>query len=100
MTTNHRFSLNEARDIIDVQNPANDGKGYCHEGHPEDDFHLRECVLQARLGEVLSALIIPPESMKLWSGEEYQMIAEATSISWALLSAIKASHLNTLAVRG
>jgi hypothetical protein len=97
MTTNHRFFLNEARDVIDVQNPANDRKGRCHEGDPEDEGHVRECVLEVRLGEVLSALIIPAEPMKkLPSGEEYQINEEAPFISWALLDAIRASHLNSL----
>jgi hypothetical protein len=98
MTTNHRFSLNEARYIIDVQNPANDGKGYCSEGQPEDGFYLRERVLQVRLSEVLSALIIPTEPMKRDRfGREYQPYnEEAHSIWWALLGAIKASHLNGL----
>ena len=31
--------------VIDLLNPANSGKGYCHEGDPEDDEHLRERVL-------------------------------------------------------
>jgi hypothetical protein len=99
MTTNHRFSLNEARYVIDVQNPANDGKGYCHHGDPEDDVYLRERVLQVRLGEVLSALIIPTEPMKKdLFGKEYQPFNEEEHSIWlALLGAIKASHLNSLA---
>lgn len=97
MSTNHRFSLNEARYVIDMQNPANDGKGYCHHGDPEDDVYLRERVLQVRLGEVLSALIIPVEPMKKdLFGKEYQINEEVQSISRALLGAIEASHLNTL----
>jgi hypothetical protein len=94
MTTNHRFFLNEARDVIDMQNPANN-RGYFYERNPEDEFHLRECVLEVRLGEIIKALIIPTKK-KLPSGEEYQTNEEALSIWWALVRAIKASHLNSL----
>src|SRR5262245_46046468 len=98
MTRNHRFSLNEARYVIDMQNPANDGKGYCHHDAPEDDVYLRERVLQVRLDEVLSALIIPTEPMKKDRFGEYQPFNEEKhSIWWALLGAINASHLNSLA---
>ena len=98
MTTNHRFSLTDARYVIDLQNSANDRKGYCHEGDPEDDVHLRERVLQVCLGEVLSALIIPTEPMKKDPfGREYQPFNEEEHSIWqALLGAIDASHLNSL----
>ena len=52
MITNCRFALDEKRNVIDLLNPANSGKGYCHEGDPEDDRHLRERVLMVRLGEM------------------------------------------------
>jgi hypothetical protein len=32
MITNCRFALDEKRYVIDRLNPANSGKGYCHEG--------------------------------------------------------------------
>jgi hypothetical protein len=52
-----RFALDERRYVIDEVNAANSGKGYCHEGNPEDDRHLRERVLQVCLGEILDKLI-------------------------------------------
>ena len=58
MSNNRRFALDEKRNVIDAVNPANSGKGYCHEGDPEDDRHLRERVLMVRLGEMSSKLII------------------------------------------
>ena len=58
MSNNRRFALDEKRYVIDAVNPANSGKGYCHEGDPEDDRHLRERVLMVRLGEMLEKLII------------------------------------------
>ena len=58
MSNNRRFALDEKRYVIDAVNPANSGKGYCHEGDPEDDRHLRERVLMVRLGELLDKLII------------------------------------------
>ena len=36
-----RFVLDEKRDVIDKLNSIG-RKGYCHEGSPEDQFHLRE----------------------------------------------------------
>ena len=35
MSNNRRFTLDEKRHVIDAVNPANSGKGYCHEGDPE-----------------------------------------------------------------
>jgi hypothetical protein len=94
---NCRFALDEERCVIDLLNPANPGKGYCHEGDPEDDSHLRERVLMVRLGEVLDKLIIDLRPMqKLPSGEEYKPHNEERfAIWWAMLDTIKASHLNT-----
>jgi hypothetical protein len=98
MGTNYRFSLNEERYVIDMLNPANTGKGYCHDGDPEDDMYLRERVLMVRLGEMLKALIIPTEPMKKDRfGNEYRPFNEEEHSIWrALLAAIHASHLNTL----
>jgi hypothetical protein len=42
MSINCRFALDEKRYVIDQLNPANSGKGYCHEGDLEDDIYLRE----------------------------------------------------------
>ena len=97
MSNNRRFALDEKRHVIDAVNPANSGKGYCHEGDPEDDRHLRERVLMVRLGEMLDKLIInlrPTE--KFPSGEEYQPFNEESHAMWvAMLDAIRASHLNS-----
>jgi hypothetical protein len=92
-----RFTLDERRYVIDLVNADNSGKGYCHEGDPEDDKYLRERVLQARLHEMLEKLIINLRPMqKLPSGEEYKPQSEETfAIWWALLDTIAASHLST-----
>src|SRR5215831_8009608 len=45
MSSNCRFALDEKRYVIDAVNVVNSGKGYCHEGAPEDDKYLRERVL-------------------------------------------------------
>jgi hypothetical protein len=97
MITNCRFALDEKRYVIDLLNPANSGKGYCHEGDPEDDRYLRESVLRVRLGEMLDKLIINLRPMqKLPSGEEYKPHNEESfAISWTMLDTIRASHLNT-----
>ena len=87
MSINCRFALDEKRYVIDLLNPANSGKGYCHEGAPEDDKYLRERVLMVRLGEMLKKLIINPMK-RLPSGD-------CSATSWALLQTIEASHLNT-----
>ena len=52
MSINCRFALDGRRNVIDAVNVANSGKGYCHEGAPEDDKHLRERLLQVWLGEI------------------------------------------------
>ena len=53
---NIRFTLDANRRVIDALNPANSGKGYCHKGAPEDDTHLRNCVLRACMREILDKL--------------------------------------------
>ena len=97
MSANCRFALDEKRYVIDAVNVANSGKGYCHEGAPEDDKYLRERVLMVRLGEMLEKLIINLRPMKkLPSGEEYEPHNEESSdIWWAIVDTINASHLNT-----
>jgi hypothetical protein len=94
---NCRFALDEKRYVIDAVNVVNSGKGYCHEGDPEDDSYLRERVLMVRLGEMLDKLIINLRPMqKLPSGEEYKPRSEECfTISWTMLQTIRASHLNT-----
>jgi len=97
MSINCRFALEEKRYVIDLLNPANSGKGYCHKGDPEDDKYLRERVLMVRLGEMLDKLIINLRPMqKLPSGGEYKPHNEESfAIWWAMLDTIRASQLNT-----
>lgn len=98
MSNNHRFALDEKRYVIDAVNPANSGKGYCHEGDPEDDRHLRERILIVRLGRMADKLIINLRpTKKCSSGGEYQPFNEESHAMWvAMLAAIWASHLDTL----
>ena len=71
MSNNRRFALDEKRYVIDAVNPANSGKGYCHEDDPEDDRHLRERVLMIRLSGLVKKLIINLRPMEKWPwGEE------------------------------
>jgi hypothetical protein len=97
MTTNQRFVLDENRYVIDKLNPGA-REGYCHEGDPEDDIHLRERVLMVRLGELLSVLITPTEPTKKDRfGDKYQPFNEERHAIWrALLGAIHASYLTML----
>jgi len=98
MTRNCRFVLDGERNIIDLLNPANSGKGYCHEGDPENDIYLRERVLMVLLGERLEKLIYDGQpKLKHWrTGKEYQPYNhDQHAVWWAILSAILASHLNT-----
>jgi hypothetical protein len=97
MSINCRFALDEKRYVTDLLNPANSGKGYCHEGAPEDDKYLRERVLMVRLGAMLRKLIINLRPMKkLPSGEEYEPENEESFAIWlTMLDTISASHLNT-----
>ena len=97
MSSNCRFALDEKRYVIDAVNVANSGKAYCHESAPEDDKHLRECVLMVRLSEMLEKLVINLRPMKksLW-GEEYKPHNEESFAIWrTMLATITASHLNT-----
>ena len=98
MSNNRRFALDEKRYVIDAVNPANSGKGYCHEGDPEDDRHLRERGLMIRLSEISGKLIINLRPTKKYpSGEEYQPFNEEEHAMWvAMLATIRASHLDTL----
>ena len=62
------------RYVIDLPNPANSGKAYCHQGDPEDDIYLRERVLMALLDKRLAKLIHDGQpKLKDWrDGKEYQ----------------------------
>jgi hypothetical protein len=94
MSVNCRFALDEKRYLIDLLNPANSGKGYCHEGDPEDDEHLRECLLLMHLSVMIDKLIINLRPMQmLSSGDKYE--PHNVSFAMAMLDTIKASHLNT-----
>ena len=97
MSVNCRFALDEKRYVIDAVNVANSGKGYCHEGEPEDDKYLRERVFMNRLDGMIEKLIINLRPMqKLPSGEEYKPFNEETfPIKSVVLNTIRASHLNT-----
>src|SRR5262245_53143193 len=97
MNTNCRFTLDEKRYVVDTLNPANSGKGYCHEGDPEDDWYPRERVLMVCLSEIINKLIINLRPLqKLPSGEEYKPHNEESFDIWlAILDTIRASHLNT-----
>jgi hypothetical protein len=96
MSSNCRFALDEKRYVIDAVNVVNSGKGYCHEGAPEDDKYLRERVLMVRLNEMLEKLIINLRPMKkLPSGEIYKPHNEESFAIWlTLLETIRTSHLN------
>jgi hypothetical protein len=101
MTFDRRFAVNEDGYIIDKLNPANTTKGQWFEGDPDDDMHLREKVLWARLGILFDDLIINKNAMERFAptGEEYQPhCQERFPIFWASFKAIQASHLNTLDV--
>jgi hypothetical protein len=104
MSGNRRFALDERRHVIDAINAANSGKGYCHEGNPEDDKYLRECVLMVCLIKMIEKLIVNLRPrQKLPSGEEYEPFNEEShsiwlasqSIGMAAFYTIRASHLNT-----
>jgi hypothetical protein len=97
MNTNRRFILDEGSRIIDSLNPANSGKGYCHDDSRQDDGRLRESVLMVRLGEIVDKLIINFRSVKkTFDGQEYQpRNVESRSIVLAVFNAVRASHLNS-----
>ena len=73
MITNCRFALDERRHVIDAINSVNYGKGYFHEGDPEDDGICLQRVLLIRLSGMIEKLIINLRPrQKLPSGEEYE----------------------------
>jgi hypothetical protein len=94
---NCRFTLDERRRVIDAVNLANSGKGYCHEGDPEDDRHLRQRVLMVLLGEMINKLIINPKrNQNSLLDDEHQPFNYARyAIFRTMLGTISASHLNT-----
>src|SRR5262245_9720774 len=103
MSINCRFALDEERHVIDAVNAANSGKAYyshdCHEGDPEDDKHLRECILQMQLSKMIDKLIRnsrPEQNFPFASrNESFAMWEASFAIFRAMLNTIKASHLNT-----
>jgi hypothetical protein len=97
---NERFSLREHDYIIDKLNPNNNGSGHHFDWDPNDDMHLRECVLRRRLSDLVHDLIINNNPIcKLPNGEEYQpRCEEGSSFWWVLFQAIQLSHLHTLPI--
>jgi hypothetical protein len=100
MTANQRFSVAHDRYVIDRLNSSNNGIGYCHEGDPENDTHLRDRLLWCCLAKLIERLIVNTAPMKMSpDGKLYQpFCSERHSICVVLYSAIEASHLNTLEV--
>jgi hypothetical protein len=93
MSVNCRFALDEKRYVIDTVNAANSGKGYCHEGAPEDDKYLRERVLQNRLHQMLEKLFLNLRPMqKLPTGQEYKPQNEEAFAVWRALLDIFGHH--------
>jgi hypothetical protein len=78
--TNRRFVVNEEGYIIDTLNPIYNPRCQHFRGRePEDEKYLRERLFMERLRGLMEKLLIDPDSR----------------IGWVILSAIRASHLNT-----
>jgi hypothetical protein len=78
--TNRRFVVNEEGYIIDTLNPIYNPRCQHFRGRePEDEKYLRERLFMERLRGLMEKLLIDPDSR----------------IRWVILSAIRASHLNT-----
>jgi hypothetical protein len=83
MTTNCRFALDERQYVIDTVNVANSGNAYYgHEGDPEDDKHLRECILRLHLGKMINKLIINSRPEKT----SHMLLAMDLTRCWKRLS--------------
>src|SRR5262245_44422161 len=102
MSISCRFALDEERHVTDAANVANSGKAYYshegHEGDPEDDKHLRECILQMQLSRMIDKLIInsrPVQKPFAPRNYSFAMWEASFAIFSAMLDTIKASHLNT-----
>jgi hypothetical protein len=81
-------------------NPNNNGKGHYFEDEPDDDMHLRKCVLRRRLSDLVDDLIINNNPIrKLANGEEYQpRCEEKFCFWWVLFQAIQLSYLHTIPI--
>src|SRR5215831_18582154 len=100
MSINCRFALDEERHVIDAVNVANSGKAYhSHECGPDDDKHLRECILKMHLSQMIDKLIRnsrPEQNFPFASRNGTFAMWEASfAIFRAMLDTINASHLNT-----
>ena len=97
---NQRFVVCEPDYIVDELNSTNNGKGHYFKGDPDDDMHLRECVLRRRLSDLVNDLITNNNPIrKLPNGEEYKPTCEESfCLWWVLFESIRASHLNTFPV--
>src|SRR5215471_5115965 len=97
MSINCRFTLDEEHYVIDAVNFANSGKVCCYEG-PEDDKHLRECILEMHLSKMIDKLINnsrPVQKPFAPRNVSFTVWKESFEIKWAMRDTIKASHLNT-----
>src|SRR6516165_7220174 len=100
MSINCRFALDEERYVIDAVNVANSGKAYhSHECGPDDDKHLRQCILQMHLEQMIDKLIRnsrPEQNLPFASRNgSFGMWWASHAIFRAMLVTINASHLNT-----
>jgi len=94
-----RFSVTDDRYVTD-RLTLKVGKAYCREGDPENDTHLRQQMLWARLSELTQRLIVDtaPKGMS-FDGKFYQpSCVEARSICLVLYTVIKAFGKITTAV--
>src|SRR6516164_8197513 len=95
MAANQRFSVAHDRYVIDHLNSSNNGKGYCHEGDPENDTHLRERLLWCCLAELTERLIVNAAPMEMApDGKLYQpFCSERHSICVCYEDAVRAGSL-------
>jgi hypothetical protein len=96
VTEQQRFSIDENSYLVDRLNPANSGKVTVFHSFEkvDDEKCLREKLLYSFLADLVGHLIVNSNPTVKLTGEEYRK--ERHTISWALYTAVQASHLNTL----
>jgi len=99
MTETKRFIVNQDDRVIDTFHPSSRPTGSVYEWDSQDDTHLREIVLSARLSGLISDFVFDPPLPRHWADytdHQRNLTVARNSMLLTLVAVIRASKLNGL----
>jgi len=97
MTETKRFIVNQDDRVIDTFHPSSRPTGSVYEWDSQDDTHLREIVLSARLSGLISDFVFDPPLPRHWADytdHQRNLTVARNSMLLTLVAVIRASKLN------